>query len=454
MHVPAPARLYRPTEHMEAVALVDPRGHMYPAAQAPLQAEVFSPTTEVLNQVPAGHAVHAGAAARLYWPAGHRAGAVDPAGQAYPAGQAPAHVDNDKPMMSLKVPPAHSTQAAAPAKLYRPAGQMKAVALVDPTGHAYPAVQLPLHKEEFNPTTEGLNQLPPGHTVHTAAADKLYWPAGHRVALMVPAGQAYPAVQLSLQTVARPGTSLHFPASQSVHAAAPLRLYRPAVHIKAVVLSDPARHANPATQTPPHEDVFMPTAVGLNTVPAGHGMHELSTRTSLYLPAGHTVHEPLSSAYPCGQTAFLNHDTLFPPEYTTSTRPSPSTSAACTAVAPLAVVEILLWVQLKGLPPLLRYHAIVSSASLTDSTSTLPSPSTSAATTEEKLGGAAATVAGATTSAIQVTGLPPMFLNHMIPLLAAEDDNTSMSPSPSISAANTHHAFITAVEIVWAVHSV
>jgi hypothetical protein len=206
VQVPAPARLYRPTGQMDAVALVDPAAHACPAAQGPLHVDAFSPTTEALNQVPAGHAVHTAAAAWLYWPVGHGVGTMDPAGQACPAGQIPAQDDDERPMTSLKVPPAQSAQAAAPAKLYRPAGQIEAVALVDPARHAYPAVQFPLHTDEFNPTVAGLNQVPPGHVVHNDAAGKLYWPAGHAMGVAVPVGQACPAVQFSLHALARPET--------------------------------------------------------------------------------------------------------------------------------------------------------------------------------------------------------------------------------------------------------
>ncbi len=45
MHVPAPAKLYRPAGHTAAVALVDPATHAYPALQlASHNAEVKPPT--------------------------------------------------------------------------------------------------------------------------------------------------------------------------------------------------------------------------------------------------------------------------------------------------------------------------------------------------------------------------------------------------------------------------
>jgi hypothetical protein len=200
----------------------------------------------------------------------------------------------------------------------------------------------------------------------------------------------------------------------------------------------------------------MPTTDGVNTVPLGHAMHVSNTPTLLYVPAGQAVHEWFTSVYPSVQTVFLYHDTLLPLtlDSTTSILPSPSTSAACTADTPPTAVDTVTFVQLTGLPPWLRCHDIVSSASLTDSTSTLPSLSTSVTCTEEKATGDTVMVAGATTAASQATGLPPRFLNHTIPLLTADDDSTSTRPSPSKSTANTHHARIAVVEMECAVQSI
>ena len=51
------------------------------------------------------------------------------------------------------MPTGQGLQALAPAKLYCPAGQMDAVALVDPAGQVYPAAQLPLQDVLFRPAT-------------------------------------------------------------------------------------------------------------------------------------------------------------------------------------------------------------------------------------------------------------------------------------------------------------
>ena len=96
---------------------------------------------------------------------------MDPATHAYPALQSPVHVDVVRPLedpcrpesqgplqLALDMvavapyrPVLQLVHTAAPAKLYRPAGQAAAVALVDPATHAYPALQSPVHVEETCP---------------------------------------------------------------------------------------------------------------------------------------------------------------------------------------------------------------------------------------------------------------------------------------------------------------
>ncbi len=135
--------------------------------------------------------------------------------------------------------------------------------MVEPGGQAYPALQFPLHADEFMPGTEP--KVPPGHRdVHAgevrpgaspydpagqalqdAAPAREYCPRGHSwdVELVEAAGQAYPAVQLPLQAadpraVALPKT----PGGQSTHNQAPERLYLPTGQDAAVALVDPAAH--------------------------------------------------------------------------------------------------------------------------------------------------------------------------------------------------------------------
>ena len=91
----------------------------------------------------------------LNWPAGQMAAVelVDPATQAYPAVHAPLHADVVSAGTAPNDPAGQITHTAAPAKLYRPAGQMAAVELVDPAMHAYPAVHAFTHVGRVWPPT-------------------------------------------------------------------------------------------------------------------------------------------------------------------------------------------------------------------------------------------------------------------------------------------------------------
>ena len=62
-----------------------------------------------------------------------------------------------------------------------------------------PATHEPVHVAVVSPAA--LPYLPAGHAVHVDDAAREYLPTGHTVAfaLVEPAGQAYPAVQLPLQ---------------------------------------------------------------------------------------------------------------------------------------------------------------------------------------------------------------------------------------------------------------
>jgi hypothetical protein len=101
---------------------------------------------------------------------------------------------------------------------------MAAEALVDPAGQKCPAVQLPLQADDGTPAL--FPNVPPGQAAHVDARAPLYWPGGQRdaVAFVDPAGQAYPAVQAPLQVdefkpVAE--GSDQAPPGQAVHTAAP-----------------------------------------------------------------------------------------------------------------------------------------------------------------------------------------------------------------------------------------
>jgi hypothetical protein len=76
---------------------------------------------------------------------------VDPAGQAYPGVHSPEHAAVVRPGVEPKVPPGQSTHAAAPASEYRPTVHRVAVALMDPAGQAYPGVHVPVHVDSVSP---------------------------------------------------------------------------------------------------------------------------------------------------------------------------------------------------------------------------------------------------------------------------------------------------------------
>jgi hypothetical protein len=66
-------------------------------------------------------------------------GLVDPAGHAYPALQFPLHAAVDCAVVPPYRPAAHAVHVPDPPRLYCPAGHGAAVALVDPATHTYPA---------------------------------------------------------------------------------------------------------------------------------------------------------------------------------------------------------------------------------------------------------------------------------------------------------------------------
>jgi hypothetical protein len=227
LHLLAPGGLYRPAGHTDTVALGDPAGHTYPALQLLTHGV---DRAMLLLHVPASQSVHAPAAAKLYFPAGHvtACALVDPGGHAAPAWQ--------------------STHAGNPVPLYRPAGHTDAIGLVDPAGQKWPERQGPEHSGDDNPGV--LPNLPTIHKAHDPAPAGLYEPAGHRaaVALVAPSGHAYPGVHTPSHATARPASPAHVPARQLVQASAPASLYCPAGHRNTVALGEPAGHAYPALQ--------------------------------------------------------------------------------------------------------------------------------------------------------------------------------------------------------------
>lgn len=196
-HVADPAGLYVPAGHMDAVALVDPAAQAKPGAHAPVQLADVRPV--VLPNRPAPHALQRPAPPGEKVPAAQMSDVdvVDPAGHAYPgahapvqledtrplllpkrpAGHSPEHVDVFRPAAAPKVPLGHRLQAAAPARLNLPTGHTNAVALVDPKGHAYPALQAPEHAAVPRPLL--LPNRPGAHAVQDAAPARLYVPGVH-----------------------------------------------------------------------------------------------------------------------------------------------------------------------------------------------------------------------------------------------------------------------------------
>ena len=76
---------------------------------------------------------------------------VDPAGHAYPALQLPEHPADAIAAVLPYSPAVQLVQLPAPVRLYWPARHVTAVALVDPAGHAYPAAQFPEQEDEARP---------------------------------------------------------------------------------------------------------------------------------------------------------------------------------------------------------------------------------------------------------------------------------------------------------------
>jgi hypothetical protein len=95
----------------------------------------------------------------------------------------PSHSWEEIPFPNPKEPALHSLHIHAPPKLYLPEVHTAAVKLVDPSAHAYPAAQSPLHVAVVSPATDPY--LPPGHAVHDPAPPTLYVPAGHMAAVGV-----------------------------------------------------------------------------------------------------------------------------------------------------------------------------------------------------------------------------------------------------------------------------
>ena len=120
------------------MALVLPAAHAYPALQFPLHADVVTPLTEPY----------------------------------VPPGQTPLHTDDVRPAVDPYSPALQFVHTPDPATLYFPEGHTPCVGLVDPAGHAYPALQLPLQPAAVKADTAPYS--PAAHTLQTPAPPKLY----------------------------------------------------------------------------------------------------------------------------------------------------------------------------------------------------------------------------------------------------------------------------------------
>jgi hypothetical protein len=245
---PAPAREYLPAGQMVGLGRVEPGGQAYPAVHAPTHWSVVCATASPYR----------------------------------PAAQLPLHADVVKPAAEPNRPATQSVQDPEPATEYLPAGHWLAVALVDPAGQAYPALHGPIHWAEVcaaalpnRPAVQLPLQAdvpiaavepyrPATQSVHTDAPPKENLPAGHTLAeaLVDAAGQMYPAVQVNEHAaLVNPSVEPYTPGGQSVQAPAPAREYFPATHCDAVALVDPAGQAYPAVHAPTHWAVVWATAL-------------------------------------------------------------------------------------------------------------------------------------------------------------------------------------------------
>jgi hypothetical protein len=261
------------------VELVDPAGHACPALHSPKQALAEVAPTALLKR-PLGQSWHPATPPVLYLPAPHtRARAVvDPGGHSWPASHSPEQSAVVSPGVPPHLPIPHSTHAAAlpaPAPaLYRPPGQSShaddpwvlncpaphtaILARTEPGGQNHPAAHSPLHSLDDSPTSAP--NRPGGHTLHSTAPDKLYFPVGHTAGSPPSFPQKDPARHSSHSsdptTLNRPtgqGEGLVAPtphaelAGHAVHAVALPVLYLPAVHAAGETVpttghSDPGGH--------------------------------------------------------------------------------------------------------------------------------------------------------------------------------------------------------------------
>jgi hypothetical protein len=144
MQSPARAKLYRPAGHTTCVATTAPAGHAWPGWHMPVQFALVNAL--VFPKVPALHSEHTAEPMRLYWPGGHvnAVALVEPGAHAYPARQMPLQADTFRPVALPNQPPSHGPLHPAVGSAswapYRPTGHMSQADDPDseywPKGHA------------------------------------------------------------------------------------------------------------------------------------------------------------------------------------------------------------------------------------------------------------------------------------------------------------------------------
>ena len=196
------------------------------------------------------------------------------------------------------MPAGHGTHDPDPTVEYWPGPHKTAVALLLPSGQAYPAEHDPVHELDTAPGTPyspaghwsvqlGLERpaadpyRPPEQLTHWEYPLRLNLPGAHNTAVefVDPEGQKYPAVQFPEHAAEvspgvapytppghrpeqpgsdRPALRPYLPATQLVQSPVPAREYLPAGHEEEFALMLPAGHTNPAAHTPLQFELVKP----------------------------------------------------------------------------------------------------------------------------------------------------------------------------------------------------
>ncbi len=252
LHTESPPSVYFPAGQTEAVAVVEPAAHAYPALHAPLQEDDAMPVVDPKR--PEAHEVHAVSPPPLYFPAGHSVWAEGVAHE-YPAAQATHDADDDCPELLLIFPGPHVGLVPSPGQ-YVPATHAAVV-------HADDAVARTLTV-----------QRPAAQSVQDAA------PALDQV----PKGQSTSMVRINRTRLPGFAPLQYRPATQAVQAVPPVTLVRPAAHA--------AQSPAPAAEYEPDSQLTQASLKSLLCFPAGqrNAVAVVEPGTSHAYPA---MHAPL-----------------------------------------------------------------------------------------------------------------------------------------------------------------